>query len=342
MKLSVLCSILTLLHGSTEGLTRTELALRLGLTLEEVDEAIDLASASPYSFPIYTSDADCAEEEGPVLPDSDAEERLYMLQQGRHIYPQMSLTLEESAALLAVLKSGDGNDPLSRGILAGIGNLLASSSTDRLTKGADHLYSRSDTGGVRATVEGALLNEQMLYLVYRPSSGAEISTGLYPLGLVRDSSSGFEYLLAATSLSEAGLSPQLFRLDRIAGIRTGARFVYPPHFSLHEFLKPFWSMEISTPVEVRVRFYDEANVVRKARQMLAVRCPPGRLEALPDGSIVYSGSVAGIEAFRAWLRGLGSSVEVLAPDWLRKQMIESARKLYNLYEDDKPEGNVLR
>jgi len=41
--------------------------------------------------------------------------------------------------------------------------------------------------------------------------------------------------------------------------------------------------------------------------------------------------VSGVDEFRAWIRGFGSSAQILAPAWLRAKHKEAVDRLMRLY-----------
>lgn len=191
---------------------------------------------------------------------------------------------------------------------------------------------------IRAALEQALEKPRRLQLTYgsrrhdqRGGNNRLVRLLLYPLGLVCDRGTGFWYLVGTRKIKNRPLQTLFLRLDRIRELEHLDSFRYPLDFNLHQFMKPYWGMQPDRPTPVKVRFYNEAQVIFKARRELEHRCPPGTLEQEPGGSLLYTGEVVGMDVFRAWLRGFGSSVEVLEPANLRQKMIETARKLYHLH-----------
>lgn len=145
---------------------------------------------------------------------------------------------------------------------------------------------------------------------------------VYPLGLVYFAETGVWYLVGRRFLPGENL---VFHLGRVQkACRTGKTFTYPEDFSLRDYLAPRWGMDMSSPVRVKVRFYDEAGVLEKVRAEFARRGLAG-LRAEPGGTLLFEGEVYGYLYFTRWLLGFGSSVEVLAPEKLRRRMIEVAR-----------------
>ncbi len=51
-----------------------------------------------------------------------------------------------------------------------------------------------------------------------------------------------------------------------------------------------------------------------------------------DGEILVSGSVLDTVEFRSWIKGLGSHIEVLAPEWLRDEVLADLKKCLTCYE----------
>lgn len=78
------------------------------------------------------------------------------------------------------------------------------------------------------------------------------------------------------------------------------------------------------PVHVKIQFLNEVNVKAKVQKDLACRTM-GTLTEAADGSILYEDDIYGLDKFRSWLRGYGSSAIVLEPESLRQMMIESIR-----------------
>ncbi|MBE3577808.1 MAG: WYL domain-containing protein [Limnochordales bacterium] len=129
----------------------------------------------------------------------------------------------------------------------------------------------------------------------------------------------------------------LLRLDRMISFRpTGERFTYPAGFSLSDYLAVPWGVELGEPFAVTVRFEDTFDVLTRVRQETAHR-KARRLTPIPGG-LIYQDVIAGPGEFLRWLRGFGSSAEVLAPDWLRERAREGAERLARLYEVLPPAG----
>lgn len=124
---------------------------------------------------------------------------------------------------------------------------------------------------------------------------------------------------------------QLWRLDRIRSLSvTDIPFTYPQGFDLHTLFADRWGLQGGDRMHVRVRFYDDFNVVNRVRAETAHR-RNRVLHEEPDGTWIYEDDVVGFDDFRMWLRSFGASAEVLEPENLRAAMRESALKMRERY-----------
>lgn len=206
---------------------------------------------------------------------------------------------------------------------------------------------------VYANVRRALFQQQWLKILYRAKHWPEAReiTGM-PLGLVLNQETGFWYLVLRTAEQEGqkGKEEQkgkkepkdpesreglyckeaykdgFYHLNRIQQAKIlPQKFKYPADFDLRRFMAPRWGVDMSPPVRVKVRFYNEANVIDKVRSELTCRglpvSPPEE-----DGSLTFCQEVYGITSFFKWVLSFGSSAEILEPPELRARAIAVARK----------------
>ncbi|MCR4424627.1 MAG: WYL domain-containing protein [Firmicutes bacterium] len=179
------------------------------------------------------------------------------------------------------------------------------------------------------TLEYASLEQRVVRMVYRKQGAQEESRReVEPLGLVYYWFHDAWYLIAFCRRSH---EIRHFRVDRIrALVMTDEAFTYPDGFDLASYMAPIWGVYADEPTRVRVRFYDEMNVIARLRAEVAAR-PSATLARASDGTYVLADYVSGLSEFRAWLRTFGSSAEVLEPTSLRDQLIESAVRMHRMY-----------
>lgn len=131
-----------------------------------------------------------------------------------------------------------------------------------------------------------------------------------------------------------------FRVDRMEDLQVlDEAFQFPENFSLTEHLAPCWGVLKHPLTKVKIRFYDEFNVITRVMRETAHR-RSRRITREEDGSIMYEDEVAGIQEIRTWVRSFGSSAEVLEPAELRKSLIEVCFMTLERYGISRPKGVV--
>lgn len=75
------------------------------------------------------------------------------------------------------------------------------------------------------------------------------------------------------------------------------------------------------------------NILQKIQSDTALR-KHGKLINNQDGTFLYKDIILGMDAFRRWLRGYGSSVIVLEPKSLACKMYDSAVKMLQCYQTE--------
>lgn len=267
------------------------------------------------------------------------ENRCYL---GRAFLPRISFTAEQVLALLGYMdvqgellpwrelrsaKTKLADSLLGQAALAGA-KRAGEVRTRRLVKGRYYLQPPEIEDRVMV-LEEACHSLQRVSFLYRASDGHGGSRLVDPLGLVYYWFQDAWYLVAAT---EGGV--RHYRLDRMDEVEvTGETFTYPHGFDLAEHMAPCWGVEHGELQRVRIRFFDEFNVLNRLRQDTAHRVD-GRIdpELGGGGTVIYSDVVAGLNEIRVWVRSFGSSAEVLESEQLRDDVIESARRIVAVYE----------
>lgn len=82
--------------------------------------------------------------------------------------------------------------------------------------------------------------------------------------------------------------------------------------------------------DVKVKFFNAANVHEKVKKQLACRTN-GKLTQKGDW-LYYEDKVYGLSRFRSWIYGYGRAAVVLEPESLRKDIMDSLKKRVGYYE----------
>ena len=156
-----------------------------------------------------------------------------------------------------------------------------------------------------------------------------------PLKVVRHSRFGVSYVI---TLLEDMDKIKSYRVDRMKNVRITDGEPYNVDMKLLEDLPYMWSMDFEGRFDTKIKVYNDnyGKVIDKVKRDLEYhkneKGPVYTVEEVEDG-IIVSGKVIGKNAFMAWLRGYGASIEVLEPEDIRADMIEEAKKRYRLYAE---------
>lgn len=130
---------------------------------------------------------------------------------------------------------------------------------------------------------------------------------------------------------------RIYDLEYIMNSRVFKPDEYIKHTKLDKIADKVWGFEydkcfdennnILPPTRVKVKFYNEANVIQKVMRDLTHRNPLA-IDSTPEGDLIYIDNVYGIESFKTWIYSFGSSAEVLKPTELRNSIAEELESFY--------------
>ena len=167
--------------------------------------------------------------------------------------------------------------------------------------------------------------ETCIKVQYRTRNKTMITSLIKPLGLVHNAMDDFYYVI---TIKEGKLLP--LRLDRIRSYEVSDETIVIDDLSPLELIPQIWGMEVGEPVHVKIKILNEARVQEKVKRDLASRTKGIWTQ---KGDILYfEDDVIGINNFRTWVNGYGSSVLVIEPAFLREKIVESAKKRVSYYE----------
>ncbi len=121
---------------------------------------------------------------------------------------------------------------------------------------------------------------------------------------------------------------RLFAVDRIESITLlETHFDLPQGFDAEQFMQSSFGVFRGEPVKVQIRFSPESAGYIKEK----IWHPSQVIALQPDGSVIFSAVVAGIEEIKIWILKWGAAAEVLAPEALRRQIADEARAVWDKY-----------
>mgnify|MGYP003295687753 CR=1 FL=1 len=165
----------------------------------------------------------------------------------------------------------------------------------------------------------AITGQTCLLMKYRSAKSQIHEFVFRPLKISYDAD---ENLYAVLSIYNDAI--QVHRLDHILSLEKSNLQLPVPNMKKLDIYPNVWGNSFTDQPEfVKVKFYNEANVWAKVRKELAYRTNGKLYEK--DGFLYYEDTVYGINKFRAWIRGYGSSAIVIEPKSLQEQILESLR-----------------
>ncbi len=317
-----LLQIEQLLWAHPEGLTRAEIARRLGVNRSTITKYLNADQLPPSIY---------EEEDGRLKVDRGAD------------LTKASFTLHEIMAIhLATRLLATRTDKQNRHAASALRKLGLA--LQRLDKNVStHLLRSADRMDEDAAYHDPVYLKVLETLTEAWSAGRKVRISHQkPDGRIT------EYLLAPYFIEPYavgqtahvigrrelpdGSDPALrtLKIERIrAAQMTHERYEIPADFDPHALLRDAWGIWYSDdePVEVVLRFHPRVAMrVRETRWH-----PSQQLEEQPDGYLLWRARIAEPQEMLPWIRGWGADCEVEGPAGLREALIAEARRLAEVY-----------
>ncbi len=312
-RLARMLKIITLVKANPN-LNRSDLA-----KLCEVDSVRtiqrDINSLSLAEIPIYWSGKGYE-----IMPD--------------FFLPPMALTIEEAFSLILsarVYAEGEGQFHRStlESAISKIIAILPKSSKELLETGSAKINVErrkiSDSGDLIGKIYQSIMETKQLRILYYSYSSNKTSERVvdpYALTFRRRA----WYLIGYCHTKQKVL---MFRTSRIKSMKyTGESFQHPQNFSVDNYLGKSWQVMTGEETKVIVRFFPEVVPLIKEVEWH----PTQQIIDLPDGSILFIVTVAGTKEISLWILSYGDKAEVLFPEKLRVEMLNTIKKMYRRYK----------
>lgn len=124
---------------------------------------------------------------------------------------------------------------------------------------------------------------------------------------------------------------RLFAIDRIEQIEICDTYFDPPQgFDAEQFMQASFGVFRGQPENVKIHFSQKAAgyVAEKKWHPTQILTPQ------PDGSLVFSAQVAGIDEIKMWILKWGADAQVMAPESLRQAVAHEALAMLKQYQFD--------
>lgn len=121
-----------------------------------------------------------------------------------------------------------------------------------------------------------------------------------------------------------------FRINRIHHLSISLTpYTIPDNFSVQRHLEKSWDVMLGAETHVVIKFAPRiAPLIREVRWH-----PTQRTFTMPDGSLRFEVTVAGLREIGWWVLTWGDEAEVLEPKELRERVAETAERMVGVYRD---------
>lgn len=136
------------------------------------------------------------------------------------------------------------------------------------------------------------------------------------------------YVIAFSNVFEKVSAFKLERIQRAS--LTTERYTVNENFSddtLFDYSWGIWNSD-KPPQLVRLRF-TEPVAIRRVQE--SIWHPRQEIHLQPDGTLIWQAEIAEPREMLPWIRGWGSSVMVLAPEWLKQRLVYEAEMMMKMY-----------
>ncbi len=308
-----------LLHAHPEGIGAGDIAQRIGASKRTVYRDLR-AMNEEAGLPLWQDAGKWGLEEGAFLPP-------------------LKLTLHEAMTLFlaarVLAKASDEHDTELIGAFVKLAQVLPPVLAEHIQATVDAVAQAPRNERftrVFRTLTEAWADRRVVEIVYDPSAydakRPRRRTRVRPYVIEPSALTHALYLIGWDEEREAR---RTFKVERILEASlTPRRFQAEPGTSPARDLLRAWDViSDEDPVDVVIRF--EPSVARRAAE---TRWHPSQeIESLPDGSLRWSGRVAGLREIRIWILGWGADAEVLQPAELRREVAEELRRAARRYDE---------
>jgi CRISPR-associated endonuclease/helicase Cas3 len=310
-----------LLWAHPEGLTRAEIARRLGVNRSTITKYLDAGQLPPG---IYEDDLDGNK----LKMDRNAD----LTKTSFSLHEVMAIHL--ATRLLATRT--DKQNPHAASALRKLG--LALQRLDKNVSG--HLLRSADLMDEEADFRDPVYLKVLETLTEAWSAGRKVT-----LSHQMQDGRIFDYLFSpyfiepyavgqtthVIGLREPPGKVRTLKIERIRAVQiTRDAYTIPADFDPAALLRDAWGIWYSDgePTEVVLRFHP-----RVALRVQETRWHPSQLvDEQVDGSLLWRARVAEVQEMVPWVRGWGADVEVVEPAELREMLTGEARRLARLYQ----------
>ena len=175
-------------------------------------------------------------------------------------------------------------------------------------------------------INETIANGRSISFKYKKRNGGYDTIKIRPIKLLHAVDDSFFYIISHEM--------KFYRLDRILFDEIKPckdLFELSDNVDLKK-LDMMWGAEYSdTPTHVKIKIYREVGVPDRVLSDLGKRSD-GHIQEYDD-HIIYEDDIIGVNKFKSWVYGYGSSIVVLEPQSLRDEIIDSINERWKYYTE---------
>ena len=316
MKTERLIKIWLLLASNPVGYTIKELAERFGVNIRTIYRDM-VALGADLKVPVYNDRKRWKIEESRILPPIR-----FTLPEALNIFLAARLMLSYSHRY----------DPNIDATFTKLNTALPPALSEQVRKTMDwmqKLPKDEKLMRILATVAEAWVSQRRLKVAYRPLAAEKARERVIEPYYIEPAAPGHASYVIAYCHLKKGI--RTFKIERIESAElTPETYTIPPDFDANEFFGSSWGIVVEGEVKtVRLKIIDR-EIMRIMGE--TIWHPSQVLERQKDGSMIMTLSVTDTVDLFSWILGWGEKVEVLEPEELRKEVIETAKKMVKVYQ----------
>jgi len=304
-----------LLYQSPKGLTPAEIAARCNVSRRTAYRDLS-AVESELGVPVWEKDGRRGIVEGYFLPPIH-----FTLTEAMGIFLAARLMLSYSGRY----------DPNIASTFIKLNSIVPPPLRDQIQKTLDWMQKLpADEKYLRtlATLAEAWVSQYQVKISYRALEREKAIEHLIEPYFIEPVASGrSSYVIAYSHRSDSLLT---FKIERIEAIEaTSEPYVIPPDFDANEYLGSSWGIIVGGEAEtIKLKVAPEI-----ARIMKETRWHPSQVvKRQKDGSAIMTFKAAPTIELSSWILKWGETVEVLEPEELRQEVMETAKKMAKIYQ----------
>jgi predicted DNA-binding transcriptional regulator YafY len=182
---------------------------------------------------------------------------------------------------------------------------------------------------ILATVAEAWVSQRQLRIVYWSLPAEKATERVIEPYYIEPAAPGHaSYVVGYCHLKN---TIRTFKIERIESAElTSERYTIPPDFNANEFFGSSWGIVVEGEVKTVKLRIEDPEIMRLMSE--TVWHPSQVLEKQKDGSMIMTLKVTDTYELYSWILGWGDRVEVLEPEELRRDIIETAEAMLDVYE----------